>query len=160
MKSPLFRSDMDRGQCQNPHCTHEDHAELSLNPRCHLGNALACSIDAGVLSVRCATCGKGVARIAVEDAEIEVCHDGGVSCWYKDGHLRLLCSICESPVAKLVVRERQQTDEPVQLHRMTCAACNKPITKGQPYANVRLPDGGTTTIHGSCFNKPRKEPSP
>lgn len=51
------------------------------------------------------------------------------------------------------------TDEkltsPVSLHKLVCSSCKRPITKGQAYAEVRLPTGETATVHGTCMEKKR-----
>lgn len=47
------------------------------------------------------------------------------------------------------------TAEVTALHKLVCDRCKKPITKGQRYANVRLPEGTTAPVHGKCL-----EPDP
>ncbi len=43
------------------------------------------------------------------------------------------------------------TNEPTQLHRLVCERCKKPITKGQAYAEVRLPGGEKVPVHEECM---------
>lgn len=43
--------------------------------------------------------------------------------------------------------------KPVKLHRRVCFSCGRPITKGQAYAEVRLPTGETVPVHGACMTK-------
>ena len=46
-------------------------------------------------------------------------------------------------------------DKPTKLHKRVCGHCKKPITKGQAYADVLLPDGETVPVHGTCMEASR-----
>lgn len=110
LTQPLFRSDLANAQCQNPHCTHEDHERLHLKQRCHMGAALQCAFEDDVLVVRCAVCHKIVANVAViPDGPIAFCHGNRVSCSYGRGLIDIECKTCDRAVAALVVRDRGET---------------------------------------------------
>lgn len=52
--------------------------------------------------------------------------------------------------------EDDEGSGPVQLHKLVCGACERPITRGQAYAEVRMPDGTRATVHGTCLRNPVK----
>lgn len=47
-------------------------------------------------------------------------------------------------------------NEPTQLHQMRCASCKRAIVKGERYATVNLPEGGTASVHAECMGAENK----
>lgn len=61
----------------------------------------------------------------------------------------------QKPPLSLVPPELPELPEPTALHKLVCSSCKRPITKGQAYAEVRLPTGETASVHGACMEKKR-----
>lgn len=47
--------------------------------------------------------------------------------------------------------------EPTKLHSKICAACQKPIVKGEAYWMINTPDG-PKPVHAKCMDKGSKKP--
>jgi hypothetical protein len=60
----LTRIQLDHMQCGTPGCT-STHGEFCLHGRCHLDAPSWPWYEAGVLTLRCATCNRVVSRIKV-----------------------------------------------------------------------------------------------
>ena len=67
---PFTRLDLDTMGCQAPGCTHTDHAEMFVHPRCHpnAGTWVEYRRHLGVLKVSCRKCKAHVASFLVAGA--------------------------------------------------------------------------------------------
>ncbi len=53
--------------CASPDCSHDDHGELYLHSRCHVGAPSVVAYYAGVLTVKCAECQKDIVLVKVAE---------------------------------------------------------------------------------------------
>lgn len=71
MRTPLTQKILDSMRCQTPDC---DHASTSgpmfLHPICHPDEGTWCSYEASVLEIRCRSCKKLVAQVAVDPGDV------------------------------------------------------------------------------------------